>query len=244
MGEGSLILIRGIEEEFSIYLPEDQLREVYTVGNLFNVLLQILKPTPDCLSSKAFYRIRTALTDVLGVQRRSVRPATFLDGLFNERQIRNQWTAVARESGLMLPSLCHTVMWKHWMQILSALLSFVIAVASYRFLSHFPLITLDNFFVFAMFFFYGFILWGVLYMGFLKATPFRRSVLPVSNAGELARVVLSMNSSEFDSESTRAAGLTKDQVWMGLVRVFCDRLGYKPEDVVPSASICVDLGVD
>jgi hypothetical protein len=244
MGEGSLTLIRGIEEEFSIYLPEDELLEIYTVGNLFSVLLRILKPTPDCLSSKAFYRIRTALTSVLGVQRRSVRPATFLDDLFNEGQIRHQWAAVARESGLRLPRLHHSAMWKHWMQILSALLSFVITVVSYKLLSRFPAITLDYSFVFTMFFCLGFILWGFLYMGLLKATPFRRSVLPASSAGELARVVLSMNSSEFVSETTSASCLTSDQVWIGLVHVFCDRLGYKPEDVVPSASICVDLGVD
>ncbi len=244
MGESQLVLIRLLEEEFSIYLPDDDLREVYTVGNLFNVLLRILKPTPDCLTSRAFYRIRRALTTVLGVPRRSLKPSTFLDDLFNEREIRHQWDSLSRESNLKLPSLRHTAIWKHWMQILSALLAFAVAVTSYRLLSHFPLITLDNFFVFTAFFVYGFVLWGVLYVGLLKATPFRRSVLPTLSAGELARVALSMNGSEFAGEATGTSVLTRDQVWMRLVDVLCEQMGYKPEDVVPSASIVVDLEID
>jgi hypothetical protein len=103
-------LVRHIEEEFSIYLSNDELMEVYTVGNLYNLLLRRLKPTPDCLTSQAFYRIRKALTATLGLPCRSIRPATFLDDLFSEEHIRDQWGAVARESGLKLPSLRHTPM--------------------------------------------------------------------------------------------------------------------------------------
>jgi len=65
-----LLLIRSIEEEFSIYLPNDELMEIYTVGNLYNLLLLKLKPTPDCQSSKAFYRVRRAMTTVLALPQR------------------------------------------------------------------------------------------------------------------------------------------------------------------------------
>jgi hypothetical protein len=237
----TLILVRGLEEEFSIYLPNDELREVYTVGNLYNLLLRKLKPTPDCLTSKAFYRVRKGIIAALGLPRRSIRPATFLDDLFNEGCIREQWSAIARESGLKLPSLRHTAEWKHYMQMLSAVLSFVISLALTRVLSRFASITLDNYFMFTAFFILGLILFAVIYTMLLKATPFRRSVLPTLSAGELARVVLSMNSAEFAWETNDAAKLTQDQVWIRLVGVFCDQMAFKPEDVVPSASILVDL---
>jgi len=83
----------------------------------------------------------------------------------------------------------------------------------------------------------------LLYGMLLKATSFRRSVLPTFSVGELARVVLSMNSAEFAVETAPDPGeLTQDQVWVRLVRVFCDQLALTPGDVVPSASIFVDLG--
>jgi hypothetical protein len=238
----SLVLVRCVEEEFSIYLPDDELTEVYTVGNLYNLLLRKLKPTPDCLTSKAFYRIRRAMTAVLGLPRRSIRPATFLDDLLNEKQIREQWSAIAHESGLKLPSLRHTVEWKHSVQMLSAVLSFVITLALTKVLSQFASITLDNYFVFTAFFILGLILFAVIYTMLLKATPFRRSVLPTLSAGELSRAVLSMNGAEFTRETNGAAKLTQDQVWIRLVGVFCDQMAFRPEDVVPSASILVDLG--
>ena len=59
-----------------------------------------------------------------------------------------------------------------------------------------------------------------LYAMLLKATPFRRSVLPILRAGELFRVVLSMNSSEFCHGTESPSELTQDQVWLRLNSVF------------------------
>jgi hypothetical protein len=135
MGLEGLALLRGVENEFSIYLSEDEIKDVYTVGNLYNSLLCKLKPTRDCLTSKSFYRIRKAMTEALRLPRSSIGPSTFLDDLFDYKRIREQWSAVARECHLKLPRLRHTAMWKHWMQIASAVLSFVLSLASYRLLS-------------------------------------------------------------------------------------------------------------
>jgi hypothetical protein len=244
MATDDVELVRHIEEEFSIYLPDDELREVYTVDNLYNLLLRKLAPAPDCLSSKAFYRIRKALIAVLGAQRRSIRPSTFLDDLFSKRRIRQQWSEIAHVSGLKLPPLHHTAMWKHWMQMLSAVLSLLITLALGRVISRIPHVTIDNFFVFFCLFLLGMALWGISYTMLIEATHFRRSVLPTFSAGELARVVLSLNSTDLALEENNAARLTSDQVWIRLVGVFCDQLAVKPEDVVPSASIVVDLGVN
>lgn len=241
MGFDSLELIRRIEEEFSIYLPEEELREVYTIGNLYNLLLRLLRPTPDCLTSKAFCRVRRAMINVVGTSRNSIRPSTFMDDLFDQKLIRQQWHALADKSGLQLPSLRHTAMWKHWMQIVSALLAFIVCLTSYKLLSRFPAIDLDNSLVFGAFVLSGFVLWGFLYPALLRWTAFRGSVLPTLTIGELARVVLSMNQEEFAHEAAHGSKLTQDLIWIRLVSVFCDQMGFKPEDVVPSASIMVDL---
>jgi hypothetical protein len=244
VGPDSLELVRLIENEFSIYLPDDELNEVFTVGNLHELLVRKLKATPGCLTSKAFYRLRKAITGVLDLPRRSVRPATFLDDIFDEKHIREQWSSLTQESGLNLPRLRHAATWRLWMQILSAALSATTTITLVRILSRFAWIHLDNFVSFAAFWILGFLLWGFLYSALLKATPFRRSELPVLSAGELARAVLSMNSHEFPQEKNGTSELTSDQVWTRLVGVFCDQLSCKPEEVVPSATIAVDLGVD
>jgi hypothetical protein len=243
IGSDQLDLIRRLEEEFSIYLPDDELREIFTVGNLYNLLLRKLKPTPDCSTSKAFYRIRRAITAVLGLPRHSIGPGTFLDDLFSEKQIREQWGEIGRESGLKLPNLRHTAVWRHWLETSSAFISIGIIVVLMRVLFLYSPSSIDNFLTFLVFGAIGLILWGILYTALLKATYFRRTVLPVLTAGELARVILSMNAAELLREEIGSPELTNDQVWIKLVDVFCDQMAFKRDDVVPSASIVGDLGV-
>lgn len=235
-------LVRCIEEEFSIYLPNDELRDVYTVGNLYNLLLRKLNATPDCLTSRSFYQIRRALTKILGIPRRSIRPTTFLDDLFDQMRTRKQWDSVVRESGLKLPRLRHTAVWQHWLQILAAAFALMMMVAVALALSALSWIDLHNFLPLLILIFLGIFFWSALYASLLEATPFLRSVLPVFTAGELARVALSMNRAEFPQLETKSA-LSSSQVWDKLVRIFSEQNGCNPEEVVPSASMD-NLGVD
>jgi len=236
--------VRLIENEFSIYLPDEELNEVFTVGNLHKLLVQKLKATPGCLTSKAFYRLRNAIMVVLGLPRQSIRPATFLDDIFDEKRIREQWNFLANASGLNLPGLQHAATWRLWMQMLSAALSAIATITLIVVLSRLSWINLDNFLPFAAFMVLGLVLWSITYKALLEATAFRRSELPVLRVGELARVILSMNSGEFPQSQQDTSELNSDQIWMRLVGVFCDQLSCQPGEVVPSAAIALVMDGD
>ena len=104
MGLDSVELLMRIEEEFSIDLPDEDVSKVHTVGELYEFVLSKLKTTPDCLSSKAFYRTRRALVDALGLPRRSIRPSTDLEPLFPTAHRKQLWSSVADAIGLTDPT--------------------------------------------------------------------------------------------------------------------------------------------
>jgi hypothetical protein len=57
-------------------------------------------------------------------------------------------------------------------------------------------------------------------------------------------VVMGMNPSFFKSKHEDTKRLSKDSVWTKLVEIFCAQLQVEPDEVVPSANIAQDLGVD
>jgi hypothetical protein len=60
---------------------------------------------PACPTAHTFYRLRRELIEVLGVDRREVRPSTRLDDLIPAGQRRAVWKHL-RKRGLRLPDLC------------------------------------------------------------------------------------------------------------------------------------------
>lgn len=111
MGLDSVELVLRIEEEFSIELPDGEIMDTRTVGDLYRVVLSKLETTPSCLSSKAFYRVRTALVECLGLPRRSIRPSTPLDSLIPRTSLIKEWQKIADHSGLALPPLKRRKRW-------------------------------------------------------------------------------------------------------------------------------------
>jgi len=130
------------------------------------------------------------------------------------------------------------------MQMLSAALSAIATITLIVVLSRLSWINLDNFLPFAAFMVLGLVLWSITYKALLEATAFRRSELPVLRVGELARVILSMNSGEFPQSQQDTSELNSDQIWMRLVGVFCDQLSCQPGEVVPSAAIALVMDGD
>jgi hypothetical protein len=236
MDEDALELVRRIEEEFSIYLPTEDLLEVYTIGNLYKLLVRLLKPTPDFLVGSAFFRLRTALAAVLEIPPRSIRPSTFLDDLIDQKRIREQWSAVASACGLVLPGLQHTTTWKLWMKWAATVPAFLPTAAF-----HFAVArTLHGDFIhiagLTILWFIGLSLWLILYAQLLNITSFRCSVLPVLTVGELARAVLPLNREQFRQECDKTEEPTESQIWMRLAAVLHEA-GFTPGEIVPSASI-------
>jgi hypothetical protein len=75
-----------------------------------------------------------------------------------------------------------------------------------------------------------------------RLLPSLRTELPADTAGELARVVLSLNHDRF-VESVCSAKPTKEDVWQRLVDIICDQLQVTRDEVVPNARFVDDLDV-
>jgi hypothetical protein len=237
--ENGLELVRCVENEFAIYLSDEELSDIHTVGNLHNLLVQKLGATPDCLSARTFYQLRKAMVAVLGVARGTVRPTSFLDDIFDKKRIRAQWEELERESGLKLPKLRHNSGWKHSMLTIASFVSAsctMLAFEEARFIPY-----LKGFWVIVMCYLIGFILYRLLTYALLELTRFRRTETPVFTIAELARVVLSMNRDQF--AETNTSKTTKDQVWLRLTSALEKNLGWELERITPCQTFAEETGI-
>ncbi len=247
MGLDSVELLMRIEEEFSIDLPDEDVSKVHTVGELYEFVLSKLKTTPDCLSSKAFYRTRRALVDALGLPRRSIRPSTDLEPLFPTAHRKQLWSSVADAIGLTIPRLQFPRIWKsRFIQI--AMIFSTVLLLSAGIALHISLgLNLDRqmysllYWLLAIFFWI--ILFGISHDILLRRMTFLRTEIPVVSAGDLTQMVLALNPSTFAPAMPNETPLTKDQIWIKLVEIFCDQLQLDLDEIVPDATIAEDLGV-
>ena len=246
MGLDTVEIVMRIEEEFSIELPDAELGAVITVGDLYEVVLSKLNTATnaDCLSSKAVYRMRKSLVDVLGVPCRSIRPSTSLEPLLPAEFRRQQWAEIAAGIGLPFPKLKRTRSQESWLLKLALILPTVIVLASWGSLRPHLGLPTDSLLPLIP----AFLAW-ILLVGFtnsLLKTITQAQVLeiPVRTAGELARMVLTMNFAEFAPSSDASQPLSRDAVWARIVRIFSDQMQMDEEEIVPDARIVQDLGIE
>jgi acyl carrier protein len=242
MGLDAVELVLRIEDEFSISLPDDEISAVRTVGDLYQIVLSKLDTTPSCLTSKAFYRTRQALVDSTHVARRAVRPSTQLEGLLPEKSRIATWSEMEKRIALQMPTLMHSSMWKERFRKISAVAAAGLALAAYFAGRMWFRYTASAAPVFAILF--GLILAFLIDRWLLGLTPTLAVEMPVTTAGELARMILTLNHEEFAPAAAEGTVPSKEYVWTRIVRVFCDQLQVSPEEVVPEARIIEDLGVD
>ena len=240
MGMDSVELVLRTEDEFSITISDDEAAAAVTVGDLYNLVLSKLDLTPGCLTSKAFYLTRRALVEALGVPRRSIRPATRLSPLLSDDTRRTQWRQIREAIGLATPALRIPAALKQALYTHAFALSSAIAVVlciaglwhGWWAVSVFLLST---------------VLWIALSVATISlaerlATPALATELPADTAGELARVVLSLNYDRFYAPEA-AAKPTDEDIWRRLVDIICDQLQIPRDEVVPNARFVDDLGV-
>jgi acyl carrier protein len=65
----------------------------------------------------------------------------------------------------------------------------------------------------------------------------------IQTAGDLAKIVLTMNFDEFESSPGELEPPSKENVWKRIVDVICDQMALESDEVVPEARIVEDLGV-
>ena len=224
-------LVYAIEDAFGIQITQDDYFGVSTVGDLHRLILSKL-PEPNskrCLTSAAFYRLRRGIVETLGVERRSICPATPLEDVLPREGRRRAWRRL--EAAVDLPFL------ELELPSTMALALLVLGIA----LSVVPGVCfgLSGAWI-GLLFFVGLLAFSRLLI--LLASPF--AVCFPNNAatiGDLARDLAAINHGRLAAETGVSNG---QEVWHSLVRLVMLISRVELESVTPEASILDDLGID
>jgi len=240
MGLDAVEIVMRTEDEFSITISDEEAETAATVGDLYRIVLAKLNVAPGCLTSRSFYRTRRALVEVLGVPRHSIRPSTRLAPLLSDQMRREQWSELGHDLGLKMPALRIPSAVRQGLYRYALFFASVPAILAFwtglsRNWNGLAVVSLTV------------VLWiTLLWAGFSAiewfATPRLANELPADTAGELARVVLSLNQDTFQP-AQHAGPETNEDVWRRLVEIICDQLQIERDGVVPNARFVDDLGV-
>src|SRR5690242_8048876 len=100
MGLDSVELILDIEDRFGVQIADEAASKTETVGDLCDMVIALVAgPADRCLSQAVFHRVRDAMMDVLGIERRRVMPSMRLDEALPEQQRKLGWTQLAAATG-------------------------------------------------------------------------------------------------------------------------------------------------
>jgi acyl carrier protein len=243
MGLDLVELVIEIESAFGIEIPDEDASNIQTVGQLYDYILAKL-PSPEsprcssprCLSAVAFYSLRRALTDQLGVARRNVRPSTPIGSLIPVSHRRSEWQRLGGCLGWRLPKLVRPA----WMEGASygMLLVWLAAiVTAWGQVTGFSLGALPL--VFA-----GLCCGSLLlvWAAFHLTTPFATRFTP--DGLTVRATVRAALASNYWKVSAQGPGWDRQEVWECLRAIIVEQLGVAPEEVVESASFVNDFGAD
>jgi acyl carrier protein len=236
-------IIMRIEEEFSIDLPDGELGSIRTVGDLYEIVLSKLNTSPSCLSSKSFYQTRRSLVDSLGLPRRTIHPATSLELLLPVESRRRQWNEVAENLGLKFPMLQPSRTQKGQFLALSIVLPTILILSLWGFCHFYLAIAVGGLSLFVAFIAWIFLV-GIANSSIAAVMRNRVLELPAATAGDLARMVLTLNFDVFAPASEGNESLTKENVWVRIVAIFSDQMQIDAEEIIPEAKIAEDLRID
>lgn len=108
MGLDGVELIMALEDEFGIEIPDRDLADVRTVGDLHALItakLAAVAAGGGCPTSAAFYYLRAGLVTATGRERRSITPDSRLSELLPRAGRRRRWRQVLETAGVYLPPL-------------------------------------------------------------------------------------------------------------------------------------------
>lgn len=102
MGLDSVELVMAFEEKFAITIPDEEAEKMITPRHVIDYIYGQVQHSDakTCLSQRAFYRLRRALQQELGLERRAVRPATALASIVPIRDRRSTWARIKQAEAL------------------------------------------------------------------------------------------------------------------------------------------------
>ncbi len=229
---GAIVL--ALEDAFGVSFDDDAFVNVVTIGDLVNVVKAVVPPARHerCLTALAFWRLRRALVDTLGVERAAVRPdARIADLIWKECSTHFErpraWSRLEQSLALPLPELERpwTLVWS------AALLCPAMLLVGLRLAP-----TSSE-------------RWGVVVgMVFVAAglgiltEPFRVN-LPdrIRTVEDLTKAIVLRNASQVGASQE---GFTEAQVERLVRDIVVEETGCSVEEVTPDAWLVADLDID
>lgn len=233
MGLDTVELALEVEERFGISLPDEECQKVTTVDDLYQLVLSKLdKADPTkCLTSATFYRVRKGIADVIGVDKRTLKPDTPLQELLPLESRRDLWASISERLALNLPKLWRGPGWGRTLvgiPVLSLIVPLVFAAMD--------VLKIEESFTITLL--------GILATyGLAKVTqPLKKYFHPKSlTLGALTKTVLALN---FSKLSADCKSWNEKDIYDSLLEVIEDNAGIKKEDIQPHHAFIDDLNMD
>lgn len=204
----SVQLVIEIEDCFGITIPDEDAEKLDTVSDCFEYVRQRVpvSNSTDCLSAKAYYRLRRALVNLLKCDRTAIRPETRFDVLFPRETRRAQWAELGRLLGLKLFPLQRPV----WAVAAIVATTLLLLAGGVFWPPHFLWLLAAPF----------------AYASVRLTRPWAVQTRRYPTVGSLVPVVLEEYFLEFTKQ-----GASDQQVWDALVSIMCTSLGMNRSDI-------------
>lgn len=233
MGLDTVEIVLEIEKAFGIKMPDKELEQVVTVGQLQDLVWKYIqhRPNAHCKSQQLFYRLRNLFQDHYELRKNGVQLQSDPNGIFPAKNRRQHYAHFQNVSGLRLPPL-----------VLGAPHDFILFL--------FGILAIAGSFVLAFVLtkFYHYSNWlymlsviGIILTHFIYRilNPWR-TVIPAKDLRTFTFKVLSLNYPEIENKK----GNLKADADEVVRTIIIDKSGADLEEVVPDAKIGDDLGID
>ena len=133
MGLDAVELIMEVEDSFGIEFEDNDVpHAMTTIGELYALVLRKLKlghEVNQCLTAKAYYRLRKALIAETHCQRRTTHPKTSLDVVIPRKVRRKVWPKLSASMKMQLPTLLRPTWLSNILRLVGTGLLFVGVIA-------------------------------------------------------------------------------------------------------------------
>lgn len=237
MGLDVVELVLGVEETFGISIGDNELKDVSTVGDFYEFILNSLKITGNqtCMSSKVFYILRRGLIPLTGMKRQEITPDSNLSELMPIRRRRRMYRQLGRAIELQLPKLRLPERIQYmisWTMVVEAI-ALIWLIPFYQEIIFVSLISLAALLVISYF------MLRLLFNPFCTdLSYFYPASGEMETLGDLTKETLSINFKKFQSTET---DWNPDNVWIALKEIIIEINCSGPEEVTKEARFVEDL---
>lgn len=231
MGLDTVELIMGIEDEFGIIIPDEDVENLQTMQEAHNYIFNQLRTRPifPCPNQHAFYQLRKALLEIGNFSRSSIRPDSKTRQFLPEHYPYRFWKELKKQTDCTFPDLTLNPKIGLYGLILPLCFTAGIFCLFYKFDELSSTLVTSIAFLFFSFIFYVAFLYALGGIPALCTNIPRECKTLRSFSKHTARTnYVSVKSSEVN-------------VWNRLCRVVSEFSGVKEEDLKPETNLLTEL---